>query len=394
VTCSVDLKRAIPEELVDEFLKKLPYVSESLDGYELVGDQRSRVRFRLQSAGGGEEQLVADRIIEVADKLCRSYRPGSGKLLVSRKHRVCTHGADPHAALAAMDELFEYGPGRYGFGPRLTQLMYFFDRKVQAAATRMAAPEFQFPSLIGADLLERCRYIQSFPSSLTFTSHVREDLAATQEFARTVKWDGAQLAASPDSFSGIQCLLAPSVCFHYYAWLQNTQLSAPRCITAIGKCFRYESRNMVGLERLWDFTMREIIFVGSKDHILEQRQHSMDLIVGLLDEWGLSYELRSATDPFFIDEYSAMAGFQLAFDLKFEILAPLPYKNKDLAVGSFNYHQDFFGKSLGISLEQGEPAHTGCFGFGLERLALAFLAQHGPSPATWPSAVAKELDPW
>jgi hypothetical protein len=44
---------------------------------------------------------------------------------------------------------------------------------------------------------------------------------------------------------------------------------------------------------------------------------------------GLSYEIRSATDPFFIEEY-ASATFQLAFDLKFEIRADLPYKQKTL----------------------------------------------------------------
>ena len=33
--------------------------------------------------------------------------------------------------------------------------------------------------------------------------------------------------------------------------------------TAAGHCFRYESRNIRGLERLWDFTMREIIYCGA-----------------------------------------------------------------------------------------------------------------------------------
>ena len=55
-------------------------------------------------------------------------------------------------------------------------------------------------------------------------------------------------------------------------------------------------------------------------------------------------------------------------------------------MGSINYHQDFFGRSFAIETVDG-PAHTGCIGFGYERLALAFLAQHGVDEKNWPDAV-------
>ena len=54
--------------------------------------------------------------------------------------------------------------------------------------------------------------------------------------------------------------------------------------------------------------------------------------------------------------------------------------------GQVDYSQDFFGRSFGIESE-GAPAHTGCLGFGYERLALAFLAQHGLHESSWPSVV-------
>jgi hypothetical protein len=61
-----------------------------------------------------------------------------------------------------------------------------------------------------------------------------------------------------------------------------------------------------------------------------------------------------------------------------------PFKNSTLAVGSYNYHQDFFGRNLDITLPDGSPAHTGCVAFGLERIAFAFLAQFGLDPSHWP----------
>jgi seryl-tRNA synthetase len=77
--------------------------------------------------------------------------------------------------------------------------------------------------------------------------------------------------------------------------------------------------------------------------------------------------------------------------LKFEIRAKLPFKNSTLAVGSYNYHQDFFGRSMNISLPDGSPAHTGCIAFGLERMAFAFLAQYGLDVGKWPDAVRKGM---
>jgi len=375
--------------LVDDFLAKLHYVSESLQDFELLPGERNRVRFNLLAGHEDHSPVVAASIAEVAQKMCQAYRPNAAKVLVS-KEGAGVYDLDPHPLLEASGDLFKYGQGRFGLGPRLVELVDFFDRRLMQVIGRFSAEPHQFPSLIGADVLERCKYLRSFPHALTLVSHLREDLEAVQNFGRSARWDNGQLLCNQSDLSAIECLLAPAVCFHCFAWLQNSEQRASRAFTALGKCFRYESGNLDGLERLWDFTMRELIFVGSQDYVLAQRQKAIDETVPLLDEWGLAYEIRSATDPFFIEEYTS-ATFQLAFDLKFEIRADLPYKQKTLAVGSFNFHQDYFGRSLNINTNSGKAACTGCVGFGLERLVLAFFAQHGLDRRNWPDAVAREV---
>ena len=196
----------------------------------------------------------------------------------------------------------------------------------------------------------------------------------------------------PNSFAQIQTLLSPAVCYHLYFSLAdrplpNGQLSA----TAVGNCFRYEAINLSSLERMWNFTMREIIFVGSKDFVLENRESARQRMSKVFEEIGLAYRVESANDPFFIGEFRKQAAFQSAFQLKFEIRARLPFKEGTLAVGSYNYHQDFFGRHLNISLPDGSPAHTGCVAFGLERMAYAFLAQFGLDPQKWPAAVQEAV---
>jgi seryl-tRNA synthetase len=108
-------------------------------------------------------------------------------------------------------------------------------------------------------------------------------------------------------------------------------------------------------------------------------------------EFGIAYRVESATDPFFVGEFRKQTAFQSAFQLKFEIRASLPFKNSTLAVGSYNYHQDFFGRNLNITLPDGSAAHTACVGFGLERMAYAFLAQFGFDQKNWPEAVRKAV---
>lgn len=382
-----DLGVVVPSELVDDFLAKLHYVSESLENFELHSTERNSVRFNLAPGHEHEVPKVAAGIAEVAQKMCAAYRPYEAKVLVSREGSG-KYEKDPHPYLESTAELFRYGAGRYGLGPGLLALMNFFDRELQKLTERFSAVHHQFPSLIGADVLERCRYLRSFPHALTLVTHLREDLESVQSFARSAQWDNDHLNCDAAAVSPIQCLLSPTVCFHCFAWLENTVQPKPTAITALGKCFRYESGNLEGLERLWDFTMREVIFVGPQAYVAEQREKVIAESISLLDAWGLAYEIRSATDPFFIEDY-ATTTFQLAFDLKFEVRANLPYKKKSLAVGSFNLHQDFFGSSLNITSEPGRAAFTGCVGFGLERLVLAFIAQHGPDRSTWPEIVAQ-----
>ena len=83
--------------------------------------------------------------------------------------------------------------------------------------------------------------------------------------------------------------------------------------------------------------------------------------------------------------------FRLA--LKFEYRMVIPGKARKLAVMSSNLHGPTFSKAFNIR-NNGRVINTGCLGFGLERLALAIVAQHGIDPAGWPEGLAGEYDTW
>ena len=73
------------------------------------------------------------------------------------------------------------------------------------------------------------------------------------------------------------------------------------------------------MERLWDFSMREIVFFGPPDRVragLAEVQRATEELVDALE---LSAWIENANDAFFIDDFAKKASFQNAFDLKHEL---------------------------------------------------------------------------
>jgi seryl-tRNA synthetase len=384
---------SIPAHLVGEVQSKLAYVDEAIVS-ALVADTGGEITLRLRESEAPERQAeLAEKVQRVVDTMVRgSFKP---KVQVLEDHldRPLPNQADPMPELVARGEINQEANGIYSLGPLLSRLMDFFESHFVDLADSFQAPPYRFPTLIPASYLERVNYFRAFPHSLTFVTHLREDLDAIDHFAQHASCDEHGLNTPPDSFSKIETLLSPAVCYHLYFALADKPLpNGQLAATAVGNCFRYEAINLNSLERLWNFTMREVIFVGSKDYVLQNREIARQRMQATFERIGLAYRVESANDPFFIGEFRKQAAFQSAFQLKFEIRACLPFKKSTLAVGSYNYHQDFFGRNLNISLPDGSPAHTGCVAFGLERIAFAFLAQYGLNPERWPASVREALN--
>ena len=137
--------------------------------------------------------------------------------------------------------------------------------------------------------------------------------------------------------------------------------------------------------------MRELIFIGSKDHVSKSLSQAMKLINKVLDDFGLSYVIESASDPFFGDMSGNKTLFQKAFKLKYEVRSTIPYNNTTISIGSYNNAQDFFGKKLKISNKNGKCIYSGCVGFGNERFAYSFICQYGIDENKWPKKILRLL---
>jgi seryl-tRNA synthetase len=194
-----------------------------------------------------------------------------------------------------------------------------------------------------------------------------------------------------DALQTTDLVLAPAACYPVYP-MAAARGPIPRdglVFDVACDCFRREpSRD---IDRLQSFRMREFVFIGAPDQATAFRQSWKERAVGLADALGLAHRIEAASDPFFGRVGAIVGRFQVAQALKFELLVPVRSADQPTACMSFNYHRDHFGQTWAMRGEDGEPAHTACVAFGMDRLAVALFATHGVDAARWPASVRGAL---
>lgn len=279
-----------------------------------------------------------------------------------------TRFASPLAALQARGDVTVTAAGQVALSGLALDVLRAVDHSALEWARSLGAVEHRYPSLIDLGVLERAGQVASFPQHLTLAGH-------------------------PERTEGPRHALSPAVCYHAYPELQGQTLGVESTVlTARGRCYRFEGGNHTPLERLWDFTMREIIVLGSRDQVETVRQGLVRQMSDLVTRLELDGRLTIATDPFFTAGDEGRRLMQQAGALKYELLLAVDADGRGVAAASFNHHHDFFGARFDITLAAGGPAHSGCVAFGLERWVLAVLAQHGVDERTWPAAARAWLD--
>jgi seryl-tRNA synthetase len=259
-----------------------------------------------------------------------------------------------------------------------------------ALISRHRDPEAQvlrFPPVVSRALIEKSGYLKSFPHLLgcvcSLSGSEREIGVAVDRFVAGQDWTDA-LATS-------DLVLAPAACYPVYplAAAAGPIPSGGLTFDVACDCFRREpSRD---IDRLQSFRMREYVFIGAPDAVRAFRERWTKRATGIADLLGLSYRVETANDPFFGRGGVLVGKAQLQQELKFELVVPVRSAEKPTACMSFNYHRDHFGLTWDMRLGDGEPAHTGCVAFGMDRLAVALFATHGPETAHWPEPVKTAL---
>lgn len=378
----------LPIGLAEELAKRLYYIDGRITDFTIVDNGQEVRDLRVVTEG----DVDTDELIHKVDRLIHSevlpQRIVPAQVTWRSKHTTGTV-RDIYEELVAAGAVWETAPGQVAVGGPLLDLMAFFDEEIRRLAVeRFGASEYRYPALIPTKVLARSGYLSSFPQYILLTDLLHGDLDVYQAFAETVTREelSAENLDSYGTHAGLAVL--PAVCYHTYHQFADTRLTGPlRAVTASAKCFRNESRYRRSLERLWDFTMREIVFLGAQSEVLGSRESFMADTFSFIEELGLAAHCEPASDPFFAGPQTAQQVWsQKVLALKFELRLPVT-SDRTVAAASFNVHGDHLGKAFGITRGEDAYTSTACMAFGLERLAYGFLCQYGLDRGHWPERV-------
>lgn len=390
ITITVQLDEPLPAELGDELRRRLFFVSAEITGFELVVRNGYITDVVLRSDQPVEHDELARKLrFVVANELARQRHVPGRTIWTSPHQRACDDSV--FGQLLASGEVAELGEGQVAFGEPLIALADRFDARL----TEIVEDEFgivrhyRYPTLIPTRVLDEAGYFSSFPQYLMFVTRLHSDVDVYRDFQQEYRQAGRLIPEALGQCRNVDYCLPPTMCFHTFGHYRGSLAADDlHVVTAKGKSFRFESRYATTMERLWDFTIREVVFLGDRAPVLEARKRLMDRVFAFIAELGLAAECEVGNDPFFCepDGDVGRVSTQRLLELKYELRLPVS-ADRSIAVGSFNFHDSFFGKAFAISRPSGDPAMSGCAGFGIERLVYAFLCQYGMDQRSWPPAV-------
>ncbi|OKJ13917.1 hypothetical protein [Kitasatospora sp. CB01950] len=239
-------------------------------------------------------------------------------------------------------------------GGPATGLLRALDDVFTGWATARGAEPMTLPPLLPAAELRKLDYFQNFPHLGSTVSRIRPD---------RLDQDSAKAGADPvpaHDLADATHLLPSAACYGAFLHLADSSLDRDAAlVTTVAHCYRNEDHHD-GLRRLWGFTMREIVCLGSQDAVRAHLDHHRTEVAAFADRLGIELHRAPASDPFFRRD-SPRAVLQVLAPVKEEFLAP-----DGTAVASLNNHRNFFGERCAIR-HDGRPAFTGCVAFGLER---------------------------
>lgn len=257
----------------------------------------------------------------------------------------------------------------------LQELYNALDSAFLLVAREAGAVEYLVPPFIDAAELAKVDYLQSFPHLATLPVAMENSRDNLEHFAncnQSNKDDRIHLARE----SPVQSIMTPAACYHFYIQLKDSTVDPPLFLTTRANCFRRE-KTYSPLKRQWSFSMREIVVIGLEDDVIAYLELMRKVISNFCNTFQIETRWVNATDPFFNPATNPKYLSQKLEPVKQELIF-----DEDLAICSTNYHRTYFSERFNITAG-GQPAHSGCIAFGLERWIYAILSKWGTDPASW-----------
>ncbi len=300
---------------------------------------------------------------------------------------------NPMDFLLSSEIVQKISDGLFMFQGEFLKIFHWFNNFFKKIASKYNAVEQEYPTLWPIDLYRKINYFKEFPQQVILATSLKSDFKTRDDFSKKYSKDNNfDRVKMEESFEASKFGLEQAVCDTCYYALQGKKNFQNTVFTCYNKVFRNEYSKIDSLDRLVNFSVRDIMFVGTEKFVLEMRQKMIDEMISFLEEFDICSRIETANDPFFTNDSIVKNVYQNSSKLKYEIVARLDFSATYIAIGSINFHLDFFGKTFNIKLEDDTYAYSGCIGIGFERLIFALYSQFGPDTRKWPENLRHKLE--
>ena len=277
--------------------KEAVFVSPHLEKIT-VSDDRSRATLKIRDAAKSDEVVdKASRFIAVMAKQLTGFEIKMFHENVRKDEGPYQPGVN--AELVSRGWVHDYGEGQVAYsGPVLRLAQLLNAKAVELYAGAFNIVDSHFPSFVSAETLHKCGYFDSHPNQASFVGTVVEDFDAIEEFRRANSCsEGAVLPPQEHMHHGGMCL-NPAACFPAYPTFEGKTIGEEGLVVSWqGRVFRYESRNITGLDRLYEFNVRELVWIGTEEYVAECRRKAIPAVGALAAFFRSRHEAADGDGP-------------------------------------------------------------------------------------------------
>lgn len=356
-----------------EFIKCISFISQEIIDYKVYDD---KIEFICNNNSNTDELKKEIERVSLKYKKFENEKINIWEAKGDRKYQK---------QIIENEQFFsKFNNGMIGLNNESIFLYKFFEKNFEKMALDMGAVKKIYPVLLDVNKYQKTGYLKNSPQYAMFCCDVIEEMKTLEKLNSKIDSDKFK-----DMLNNPKLALSPSACFHVYIEQENKVLDTNTIFTFTQNVFRNEGRfNYVDLERLRDYHVREIVFIGDESFVKNSRNKMLDKVKYFLEKLNLFGEISVASDPFIIPKMQKFKKIQLVDECKYELKLNLS-EEKSISVASFNLHGTAFTCPFNISIKNCEDIVTGCVGFGLERWIIAFLSQFGFDHNNWPEVVKK-----
>lgn len=249
-----------------------------------------------------------------------------------------------------------FDEGEYvSFDARGTRVLEKCDSNFLAFLENREVQSVFIPALIKGHVLSKCGYFESFPHQIMTVGTLSDE-----------HWNRGVATGELQSKDFVlqNCYLTPAACLHVYPMFQDRPSVSNSTVTNRARVYRHETRKSPPLMRLWDFTVREFVFLGDAGFVRESLELTKEKALSLARDEFSDVEIVPANDDFYPNPLNNVKmRVQRGNMRKFELIARVA--GHSVALASFNFHDIHF--SAAFNFDNDRHVVTGCAGFGLER---------------------------